>query len=97
RMHEMMDGDDAQIKVIFMDKYVMKDLEKIVRFWANRGYINLWVDTHKVSDDSSQAARWETFVEDAKTIYRFSRKNAGGLNLRTLLTFQLADSTIKNR
>jgi replicative DNA helicase len=97
RMHEMMDGDDSQIKVVFMNKYTMKDLEKIVRFWANRGYTNLWIDTHKVSEDSQKNARWETFVEDTKTIYRFTRKNAGGLNLRTLLTFQLADSTIKQR
>lgn len=97
RMHELMDGDEAQVKVIYMDRYVMKDLEKIVRFWANRGYTNLWVDTHKISDDSHQEKRWETFVEDAKTIHRFTRKNAGGLNLRTVLTCQLADSAIRNR
>ena len=97
RMHELMDGQDAQIKVIFMEKYVMADLEKIVRFWANRGYINLLIDTHKVSDESKHDARWETFVEDMKTIYRLTRKNAGGCNLRTVVTFQLADSAIKNR
>lgn len=89
--------DEAQIKVIFMEKYVMKDLEKIIRFWANRGYVNLLIDTHKVSDDSQHDKRWETFVEDMKTIYRLTRKNAGGCNLRTLVTFQLADSAIKNR
>lgn len=97
RMRELMDGEESQIKVIFMDKYVMKDLEKIVRFWANRGYDNLLIDTHKVSDDSSHDKRWETFVEDMKTIYRFTRKNSGGLNLRTMVTFQLADSAIRNR
>lgn len=97
RMHELMDGDEAQIKVIYMDRYIMKDLEKIVRFWANRGYKNLMIDTHKVSDNSAQEKRWESFVEDAKTIYRFTRKNAGGLNLRTILTCQLADSAIRNR
>jgi replicative DNA helicase len=97
KMHELMDGEDAQIKVIFMEKYVMADLEKIVRFWANRGYINLLIDTHKVSDESKHDARWETFVEDMKTIYRLTRKNAGGANLRTVVTFQLADSAVKNR
>jgi len=97
KMHELMDGEEAQIKVIFMEKYVMSDLEKIVRFWANRGYINLLIDTHKVSDESKHDARWETFVEDMKTIYRLTRKNAGGCNLRTVVTFQLADSAIKNR
>lgn len=97
RMHELMDGDDAMIKVIYMDRYIMKDLEKIVRFWANRGVTNIMIDTHKVSDASSHEKRWESFVEDAKTIYRFTRKNAGGLNLRTVLSCQLADSAIKNR
>lgn len=97
RMKELMEGDEALIKVIFMERYVMKDLEKIIRFWSNRGYINLLIDTHKVSDDSQHDKRWETFVEDMKTIYRLTRKEAGGCNLRTLVTFQLADNAIKNR
>lgn len=97
KMKSLMDGDESQIKVIFMEKYVMSDLEKIIRFWSNRGYYNLVVDTHKVSDDSHHNARWETFVEDMKTIYRLTRPNAGGCNLRTWVNFQLADSAIKNR
>jgi hypothetical protein len=97
RMNKLIDGDESQIKVIFMEKYVMKDLEKIVRFWANRGYINLVIDTHKVSDDSEHDQRWQTFVEDMKTIYRLTRKNAGGMNLRTWVNFQLADSALKSR
>jgi hypothetical protein len=97
RMNELLNGEEAMIKVIFMEKYVMKDLEKLVRFWANRGYINLMIDTHKVSDDSPYKERWQTFVEDMKTIYRLTRKNAGGCNLRTWVNFQLADSAIKNR
>jgi hypothetical protein len=80
-----------------MEKYVMKDLEKIIRFWANRGYINLVIDTHKVSDESKHDQRWQIFVEDMKTIYRLTRKNAGGCNLRTWVNFQLADSAIKSR
>jgi KaiC/GvpD/RAD55 family RecA-like ATPase len=97
KMHELMDEEDGLIKVVFMERYVMKDLEKIVRFWANRGYYNLLIDTHKVSDDSPHEKRWEVFVEDMKTIYRWTRKNAGGMNLRTVVTFQLADSAMKNR
>lgn len=96
-MKEMLNGEEALIKVIFMEKYVIKDLEKIVRFWANRGYINLVIDTHKVSEESEHDTRWVTFVEDMKTIYRLTRKNAGGMNLRTWVTFQLADSAIRNR
>jgi len=97
RMNELMDEKEGLIKVIFMEKYVIKDLEKIVRFWANRGYINLVIDTHKVSDESKFEQRWQTFVEDMKVIYRMTRKNAGGLNLRTWVTFQLADSAVRNR
>ena len=97
KMKEMIDGQEAVIKIIFMEKYVMKDLEKIIRYWANRGYVNLMIDTHKVSDDSTHESRWITFVEDMKTIYRITRKNAGGCNLRTVVTFQLADSAIKSR
>lgn len=97
RMRELMDGEEAQIKVIFMERYVMKDLEKIVRFWANRGYYNLLIDTHKPSDESEHDTRWETFTEDMKEIYRWTRKNAGGMNLRTVVTFQLADTAIKYR
>lgn len=97
RMHKLMDEQNGLIKVVFMEKYVMKDLEKIVRFWANRGYYNLLIDTHKVSDESPHDKRWEIFVEDMKTIYRWTRKNAGGMNLRTMVTFQLADSAMKNR
>lgn len=97
RFDELIEGEESLIKVIFMERYIIKDLEKIVRYWANRGYINLLVDTHKVSDESQHNARWETFVEDMKSIYRLTRPNAGGLNLRTVVTFQLADSAIKNR
>ncbi|AYP68362.1 replicative DNA helicase [Bacillus phage vB_BcoS-136] len=97
KMNELIDENEGLIKVIFMEKYVMKDLEKIVRFWSNRGYTNLLIDTHKVSDESKHEARWQTFVEDMKAIYRWTRKNAGGMNLRTVVTFQLADSAIKNR
>lgn len=97
RMKELMDEDTGLIKVIYMERYVISDLEKIIRFHANRGYNNVLIDTHKVSDDSTHEARWQTFVEDMKTIYRITRKNAGGCNLRTVVTFQLADSAIRNR
>lgn len=96
-MNEYFDGDESLIKVIFMEKYIIKDLEKIVKYWVNRGYTNLLIDTHKVSDNSKHDTRWETFVEDMKTIYGWTRKNAGGMNLRTVVTFQLSDIAIRNR
>lgn len=97
KMQELTEGDDAQIKVVFMDQYNIDELENLVRYHANRGYSNLLVDTHKVSDDSKHEQRWAGFVEDAKQIYRFTRKEAGGANLRTILTFQLADGHIRDR
>ena len=42
-----------------MERYVMKDLEKIVKYWANRGYVNLLIDTHKVSANSID---WDMLV-----------------------------------
>lgn len=94
---EFSEGDDSLIKIVYMERYVMDDVEKLVRYWANRGYHNLMIDTHKVSDNAKQDKRWEIFVEDMKTIYRLTRKQGGGLNLRTIVTFQLADSAIHNR
>lgn len=96
RWKEAVDGNESMMKIVYMEKYVMKDVEKIFRLYANRGYVNFIIDTHKVSDDSTHDMRWETFVEDMKTIYRLTKAN-GGLNLRTVVTFQLADSAIRNR
>src|SRR5699024_3386435 len=97
KMEELMDGDESLIKVIYMEKYTMDDLGKIVKHWANRGYTNLIIDTHKVSDGYSGDSRWSSFVEDTKTIHKWTRKEAGGHNLRTVLTFQLADAHISDR
>lgn len=90
-------SESGRLKVVFVERYIMSDVETIIRRFANRGYGNLIIDTHKVSEESKHNARWETFVEDMKTYYRLTRKEAGGLNLRTFVTFQLADSAIHNR
>ena len=97
KMKELMDGDESLIKIIYMEKYDMDDLEKIVKHWANRGYSNLLIDTHKISDNYKTDKRWEAFVEDTKRIHKWTRAEAGGLNLRTVLTFQLADAHIGDR
>lgn len=97
KMKELTEGDEALIKIVFMENYDMDELENIVRYHANRGYHNLLIDTHKMSDNVSQDQRWARFVEDAKKIYKFTRKEANGLNLRTVLTLQLADSHIRDR
>ena len=97
KMKELMDGDESLIKVVYMEKYIMDDLENIVKLWANRGYNNLFIDTHKVTDEYKNDKRWEAFVEDTKRIHRLTRENAGGLNLRTVLTFQLADAHLHDK
>lgn len=96
KWNEAVNGNDEMMKIIYMERYIMRDVEKLFRLYANRGYVNFIIDTHKVSDDSAHDMRWETFVEDMKTIYRLTKKN-GGLNIRTVVTFQLADSAIRNR
>ena len=97
RMNELMDGDESMIKVVYMEQYQIESLEMIVKFWARRGYTNVLIDTHKVSDGYKQRQRWEAFIEDTRALYRLTRPDAGGLNLRTVLTVQLADSHIKDR
>lgn len=97
RWNELTEGDDAHIKVVFMEQYRIADLKNIVALHANRGYVNLIIDTHKVPDAYEQNARWEAIVEATKEIYKFTRKEGGGFNLRTVLTIQLADSHIGDR
>lgn len=97
RFKELTEGDESQIKVVYMEKYTMDDLENIIRYWSNRGYDNLLVDTHKVTDDYSQDKRWEAFVEDTKKIHKMTRAEAGGLNLRTVISIQLSDASLNER
>ena len=97
KWNELTEGDDAHIKVVFMEQYRIADLRNIVALHANRGYVNLIIDTHKVPDAYTQSARWEAIVEGTKEIYKMTRKESGGFNLRTVLTIQLADSHIGDR
>ena len=97
KWNELAEGDDAHIKVVFMEQYRIADLRNIVALHANRGYVNLIIDTHKVPDAYTQSARWEAIVEGTKEIYKMTRKESGGFNLRTVLTVQLADSHIGDR
>ena len=80
-----------------MEQYKIDDLRNIIALHANRGYVNLIIDTHKVPDGYTQNARWEAIVEATKEIYKLTRKESGGFNLRTVLTVQLADSHIGDR
>ena len=94
---DISEGDNALIKFIFMEEYIMDDVKKVVKHYHSRGYENIIVDTHKVSERSKNDQRWVTFVEDTKSIYKLCRPNGGGLNLRMWLNFQLADHSVSSR
>ena len=97
KWHEIIDGEEAKIKIVFMEQYKIDDLKNIVALHANLGYVNLVIDTHKVPDGYQTNTRWEAIVEATKEIYKMSRPESGGYNLRTVLTIQLAASHIGDR
>lgn len=94
---ELTEGDDAHIKIIYMEQYRIEDLKNIVTLYANRGYVNLIIDTHKVPDNYTASSRWEAIVEATKEIYKLSRSEGNGFNLRTVLTVQLADAHVRDK
>jgi replicative DNA helicase len=85
------------ITFVFMENYVMSDVEKLIRHYAARGIRRVIVDTGKPSEGDEGKARWERFVEDMKTLYKLARENGGGLNLAVWVNVQLADSALKMR
>lgn len=92
------EGNKGLIKLVFMEDYIMDDVKKIVRYYANRGYKSVIVDTGKPSEGTSgQKARWEIFTDDFKDLYKLVRPNGGGLNLRMWVNVQLADTALKSR
>ncbi len=91
-VNDITGGQNRLIAFVYMDNYIINNVEKIVRFYYNRGYDKLIIDTHKVSDDIGNTQRWAAFVDATKHIYRLTRKEGGGLGLKTWLNFQLADA-----
>lgn len=86
------------IKFIPMENYTMDNVEKVVRYWANRGYSEWVIDTAKPSmSGGSDQKRWERFVEDSERLYQLARKDAGGLNLIMHWNVQNADEALKMR
>lgn len=94
---EITEGKNSLIKFVFMEEYIMDDVEKVIRHHHNRGYESFIIDTHKVSERSSYDQRWVTFVEDTKKLYQLTREDGGGLNLRMWLNFQLADHAVNRK
>jgi len=93
----MCNDETGLIKFVFMENYVIDDLKKIVRYYNNRGYRRLIIDTGKPSEGGQEQQRWIQFTEDMKEIYKLTRKEGGGLNLATWVTVQLADNALRQR
>lgn len=97
-VEELCGGDEGLIKFVFMEDYIMSDVKKLIKHYANRGYKSIIVDTAKPSEgDTVAMARWERFTEDFKELYKLARPNGGGLNLRCWCNVQLADTSLKSR
>jgi hypothetical protein len=96
-IEKLTEGNDKLITFVFMENYIMKDVLKIIRRYHSRGIENFIIDTHKVSSNSEQNQRWETFVEDMKKIHSITRANGGGLSLRMWVNFQLKDEAVRYR
>lgn len=98
-VEEISGGKDNEglIKFVFMEDYIMEDVKKVIRHYANRGYKSIMIDTGKPSEGGTGKARWEQFTDDFKDLYKLCRKNGGGLDLRMWVNVQLSDSALKNR
>lgn len=96
-VEELCGGEDSLIKLVFMEDYIMEDVKKLVRHYANRGYKSVLIDTGKPSEGGIGKQRWEVFTDDFKDLYKLCRPNGGGLNLRLWVNVQLADTSLRSR
>lgn len=90
------DNRHDYIKFVPLDIYTISNVEKTIRYYANRGYKRLIIDTAKPTE-GGKGERWVQFTEDFEKIYKLARPNGGGLNLAVFTTVQLADAMVKQR
>lgn len=95
-LKEITDNKHDYIKFVPLDIYTINNVERTIRYYANRGFKRLIIDTAKPTEGSNND-RWVQFTEDFEKIYKLTRPNGGGLNLAVLTTVQLADDKIKMR
>lgn len=91
------DNEIGLIKFVFMEDYIISNVKKVIRHYANRGYKSIMIDTGKPTDDKEGMQRWERFTEDFKELYKLTRPNGGGLNLRMWVNVQLSDTALTRR
>jgi replicative DNA helicase len=98
-LEQLENFDSKVVAFVFMEDYIISDVKKIIRHYANRGYKSVLIDTGKPSegDGAFSMARWERFTEDFKELYKMCRPNGGGLNLRMWVNVQLADTALTRR
>jgi replicative DNA helicase len=96
-VRKLCDGDEKLITFVFMENYIMDDVKKLIKYYANRGIRRVMVDTGKPSEGKGDAARWEVMTEDFKELYKLCRPNGGGLNLAMWVNVQLSDSALTRR
>lgn len=98
KVEEISGGNNKLISFVFLEKYTIDNVKRIIRHYAHRGYSRVIIDTGKPSEDRGNTdSRWERFVEDCKEIYKLARPNGGGLNLAVWINVQLADNALKYR
>lgn len=96
-LEQVSEGDNSIIKFVFMENFIMEDVKKMIRYYANRGYRRILIDTGKPSEGKAQMQRWEVFTDDFKELYKLARPNGGGLNLNIFVTVQLSDTALTRR
>ncbi len=94
-INRISDNKHDYIKFVPLDVYTIENVEKTIRYYANRGYKRIVIDTAKPSESNKE--RWVQFTEDFERLYKLARPNGGGLNLAIFATLQLADTNTKQR
>ncbi len=90
-------GDDKLITFVFMNNYIMNDVEKIIKYYAMRGIRYVIIDTSKVSQNYKSDQRWAGFGDDYRKLYELAREDGGGFNLGIYTTVQLSPGALKQR
>jgi replicative DNA helicase len=84
--------DEQLIKFVPLEHYTMENVEKVLRFYKNKGYSYAVIDTCKPSENRGNKERWVQFVDDFEKIYQLAKMDS--LDMGIFTTVQNADSYI---